>query len=80
VHIKNELEGSSHKLKIKGYLFPLRKEARDIKFTSFFKQVSLKFSNENYNNFTVRNGLRQWKKPQPGGQEKDGIVLKFNCL
>jgi len=73
VHIKNELEGSSHKLKIKGYLFPLRKEARDIKFTSFFKQVSLKFSNENYNNFT-------WKKPQPGGQEKDGIVLKFNCL
>jgi hypothetical protein len=55
VHIKNENVQNSHKLKIKGYLFPFKKEIKDIKFTSFFKQIALKFSNDNYNNYTVSN-------------------------
>jgi hypothetical protein len=53
VHIKNENIQNSHKLKIKGYLFPFKKDTKDIKFTSFFKQIGLKFSNDNYNHYTV---------------------------
>lgn len=68
VHIKNDVEGSNHRLKIKGYLFPSKKEAKDIRFTSFFKQVSVRFSNESYGNYTVTIYTTQWKKPQPGTQ------------
>jgi hypothetical protein len=45
VHVVNECVQGAHRLKLKGYLFPLKKETKDLKFTSFFKQISLRFSN-----------------------------------
>ena len=77
VKVARSIEQGQEQLKIFGYLYPRREETAAVKFTSFFRQVTLVSEKDKSTLETVSYDLNSGKSQQ--ATSKNVTVLLFAC-